>query len=279
MSFQPKTRQKPQTSMKPKENSKNPSQLDPSDKSLVSSQYLVLSLQEIHRKVQENLKDFINKPKDYNERLLDINLIDRNFYRRILPKDFSVVQTEKTQDRFKSIITRGINSKQKEIHRNLIKDLYSHSNLFFEFHRKKVVNLKKAVNGCKNFIEMLDRQGQAKREKNEKERMKALKENDLDAYIELINTTKNSRLLQILKQTDDFLRLIGAKVLVQKGEAETAAEELPEQELTGEKIAESLKVASRAYYQVTHTIQEEVKIQPKGIEGGALKNYQLTGLQ
>jgi hypothetical protein len=109
--------------------------------------------------------------------------------------------------------------------------------------------------------------------------MKALKENDLDAYIELINTTKNSRLLQILKQTDDFLRLIGAKVLVQKGEAETAAEELPEQELTGEKIAESLKVASRAYYQVTHTIQEEVKIQPKGIEGGALKNYQLTGLQ
>lgn len=246
---------------------------------ILSKQYLMLQLKENHRKVQETLKDLISHPKEYSERYLDTNFIDRNFYRRIYPKDFSSIQLEKTQDRFKSIVSKGTNSKQKEVHRNLIKDLYVHSNIFFEFHRKKVVNLRKNVNGCKNFIEILDRQGNAKREKNEKERMKALKENDLDAYIELINTTKNSRLLQILKQTDDFLRLIGAKVLVQKGEAEVAPDEMPERELSGEKIAESLRIASKTYYQVTHTIQEDVKVQPKGIEGGLLKNYQLAGLQ
>ena len=37
------------------------------------------------------------------------------------------------------------------------------------------------------------------RDKEERDRIKALKENDFDAYINLINTQKNSRLLQILE--------------------------------------------------------------------------------
>ena len=278
-SVQNKIRPTPRSEFKIREKPKNEPKSEHSSENLLSKEYLILQVKEKHRKVQESLREYMNTPKESSERILEINLIDRGFYRRILPKDYSSVQTEKIQDRFKSMISRGTSSKQKEIHRNLIKDLFVHSNQFFEFHRKKVVNLKKNVNGCKNYIEMLDRQGQAKREKNEKERMKALKENDMEAYIELVNTTKNSRLLQILKQTDDFLRLIGAKVLVQKGEAETTPEATQEEELNGEKIAESLKVASRTYYQVTHTIQEEVKCQPKGIEGGVLKNYQLSGLQ
>ena len=276
---QHKIRQKSRSENKLREKVKNGTKSEPILENLLSKQYLVLQLKENHRKVQESLRELMPKPKEITERILEINMIDRTSYRRILPKDFTSVQMEKTQDRFNLMISRGVSSKQKEIHRNLIKDLFVHSNQFFEFHRKKVVNLRKGVNGCKNYFEMLDRQGQVKREKNEKERMKALKENDMEAYIELINTTKNSRLLQILKQTDDFLRLIGAKVLVQKGEAETTPLEPLEEELTGEKIAESLRVASRTYYQVTHTIQEVVKCQPKGIEGGVLKNYQLSGLQ
>jgi ATP-dependent helicase STH1/SNF2 len=239
-----------------------------------------MHVREDHRKIREELRDLLPRSKDLSEKMLETSLIDRDSYRRIFAKDHLLVQSEKIQDRFKTMISRGPSAKQKEVHRNLMKDIYHHNLQFFDFHKKKVVNLKKNANGCKNFIEVLDRQGNSKREKNEKERMKALKENDMDAYIELINTTKNSRLLQILKQTDDFLRLIGAKVLVQKGESDNRTEQEEENdELTGEKIAESLRVASRAYYQVTHTIQEEVKIQPKGIEGGALKTYQLQGLQ
>ncbi len=33
------------------------------------------------------------------------------------------------------------------------------------------------------------------------------------------------------------------------------------------------------YYDLTHTIKEEIKHQPKLLEGGELKNYQLVGLQ
>lgn len=270
------SKQKSKSNTKSNKNSKKAEKVN---ENLLAHQNLLLQLNPRHRKVRQELIDLLPKTKDLSDQILETTFLERSFYHRIPAKDHVQIQREKLQDRFKTIISRGVNSKQKEVHRTLIKDIYMHTLQFFEFHRKKVVNLRKSVNGCKNFIEVLDRQGNAKKEKNEKERMKALKENDMDAYIELVNNTKNSRLLQILKQTDDFLRLIGAKVLVQKGETDQAPDEQPSEELSGEKIAESLRVASRTYYQVTHTIQEEVKVQPKGIEGGTLKIYQLQGLQ
>lgn len=48
--------------------------------------------------------------------------------------------------------------------------------------------------------------------------MKALKDNDMDAYINLINTQKNSRLMQILEQTHKYLEQLGSKVCLQKNE-------------------------------------------------------------
>lgn len=43
------------------------------------------------------------------------------------------------------------------------------------------------------------------RDRQERDRIKALKDNDMDAYINLINTQKNSRLMQILEQTHKYL--------------------------------------------------------------------------
>lgn len=40
----------------------------------------------------------------------------------------------------------------------------------------------------------------------------------MDAYINLISTQKNSRLMQILEQTDKYLRQLGSKVTLQKNE-------------------------------------------------------------
>jgi SWI/SNF-related matrix-associated actin-dependent regulator of chromatin subfamily A member 2/4 len=44
------------------------------------------------------------------------------------------------------------------------------------------------------------------RDRQERDRIKALKDNDMDAYINLINTQKNSRLMQILEQTHKYLQ-------------------------------------------------------------------------
>ncbi len=58
------------------------------------------------------------------------------------------------------------------------------------------------------------------RDKQERDRIKALKDNDMDAYINLINTQKNSRLMQILEQTHKYLQQLGTKVVIQKKENE-----------------------------------------------------------
>jgi len=52
------------------------------------------------------------------------------------------------------------------------------------------------------------------RDKQERDRIKALKDNDMDAYINLINTQKNSRLMQILEQTHKYLQQLGSKVVL-----------------------------------------------------------------
>lgn len=59
------------------------------------------------------------------------------------------------------------------------------------------------------------------KDKEERDRIKALKDNDFDAYINMINTQKNSRLLQILEQTHKYLEQLGAKVNLQKLEHQT----------------------------------------------------------
>ena len=130
------------------------------------------------------------------------------------------------------------------------------------------------------------------KDKEERDRIKALKDNDFDAYINMINTQKNSRLLQILEQTHNYLEQLGAKVNLQKldhhnkkkkmlgqkatgvageqpgsdGEDEGASDDhadeaKPAEEDKGEenipeneRIKMNLKNSSKIYYSITHTV-------------------------
>jgi ATP-dependent helicase STH1/SNF2 len=143
--------------------------------------------------------------------------------------------------------------------------------------------LRKLANNVRGHLDWKDRQELSRKEKNEKERLKALKANDIDAYIDLINNTKNNRLLEILHQTDKFLRELGAKVKLQKGEIKSEQDDevgkSEDEDVNNEHIAESFKNSSKMYYNITHTVHEEIKEQPEGLDGGILKNYQLIGLQ
>ena len=44
------------------------------------------------------------------------------------------------------------------------------------------------------------------------------------------------------------------------------------------KIKENLRNSSKIYYQITHSVKEEIKEQPHLLSGGSLKPYQLHGL-
>ena len=230
------------------------------------------------------MKEEINRDKSHV--CLEAALLDREFYtRKQLTQDLKTKQELKMAAKCEQAMRNGHEQKKKNKENQFLADLLNHHREFFDFHRKKHVFyiqafIKRNMVGGKSYLEMVDRQEQFKKEKNDKERLKALKDNNIEIYIDLLNNTKNDRLLNILEQTDTFLRQLGAKVLIQKGEGNENDDSLLADEHTGAyNVAESLRTSSKMYYQLTHTIHEEIKQQPKSLEGGILTSYQLIGLQ
>lgn len=116
------------------------------------------------------------------------------------------------------------------------------------------------------------------------ERLKLLRSNDEQAYLNLLENTKNERLLQLVRQTDNYLMQIGAQVEQQRDADERVigadahdafAEELGE---TGDVPLDAMRRRRDLYYTVTHAVQEEVG-QPSIMVHGKLKGYQVEGLK
>ena len=87
------------------------------------------------------------------------------------------------------------------------------------------------------------------------------------SYLALVEEEKKSKIRELLSQTNKFLKELGAKVLVQKG----AMQEDNIEEANG-KEEESLKdifqSSNTVYYNLTHTIKEDIRTQPSILEGG-----------
>ena len=89
-------------------------------------------------------------------------------------------------------------------------------------------------------------------------RLKALKEQDMKTYFKLVEMEKNNKIKELLSQTDRFLKELGAKVMIQKGNTqddndEVAAEEKKEQDDT---LETNFNNSNRVYYNLTHTVKE-----------------------
>ena len=63
-------------------------------------------------------------------------------------------------------------------------------------------------------VALLDKRECEKKDRPEKERVKALKNQDYSVYVDLIKESKNQRILEILKSTDEFLKHLGARILL-----------------------------------------------------------------
>lgn len=138
---------------------------------------------------------------------------------------------------------------------------------------------------------------EAKRvERLAKERLKALKNDDEDAYLALLGDAKNSRIGHLLKQTDQYLETLAAAVVEQQNEGvdkDQLANEMPfEQEegpaneamfgarrQDGEEEGAESKAGKVDYYAIAHKTQEKVTAQASILTGGTLKDYQIKGLQ
>ncbi|KAG7193895.1 RSC chromatin remodeling complex ATPase component [Scheffersomyces spartinae] len=146
--------------------------------------------------------------------------------------------------------------------------------------RNKRISIGKFVT---NFHAQTEKDELRKLEKTAKQRLQALKANDEEAYIKLLDQTKDHRITHLLKQTNQFLDTLaqqvrdqqaelGADIPLLENDKGAKPEEIKEDSV--EELREKID-----YYQVAHRIKEEVKVQPSILVGGKLKDYQLKGLQ
>ncbi len=172
--------------------------------------------------------------------------------------------------------------KESAIHRKQIRVITNHSANVREnsqLIRNKIANLSKTAI---QYHIQIEKEEQRKLEKTAKQRLQALKANDEEAYIKLLDQTKDTRLTHLLKQTNAFLDSLAQAVKVQQAEVRDEdnfreGSLLTESHHGGEDDDEEKEKID--YYKVAHRVHEEIKVQPSILVGGTLKEYQIKGLE
>ncbi|GMF99888.1 unnamed protein product [[Candida] boidinii] len=160
----------------------------------------------------------------------------------------------------------------------------SNESLNFRSSRKeKFLKLGKQLN---NFHAATEKEEQRRIERNAKQRLQALKANDEEAYIKLLDQTKDTRITHLLKQTNSFLASLTQAVkdqqksthekIVEVGHVDRA-DGVGGVRKTDSQLDESDD--SVDYFAVAHRITEKIDKQASILVGGTLKEYQLRGLE
>ncbi|KAH9921336.1 SNF2 family N-terminal domain-containing protein [Fomitopsis serialis] len=149
----------------------------------------------------------------------------------------------------------------------------------------RIVRLGKAVLSLHSHTE---KEEQKRIERISKERLKALKADDEEAYMKLIDTAKDTRITHLLRQTDTYLDSLTQAVMEQQEDVPLpdVGSSMYEDDPTSEATFGAQKFDNEGedkgkldYYAVAHRLKERITKQPAMLIGGTLKDYQLKGLQ
>ncbi|EFC47285.1 SWI/SNF-related matrix-associated actin-dependent regulator of chromatin [Naegleria gruberi] len=181
-------------------------------------------------------------------------------------KNRSTKPKEKNTNKSKKAILADLIAKKKKIKEAFKNDI-----------KKPVDKINKDLT---QFFEKKAKAEKEKKAKAEKARLKALKENDEEAYFKLLEQTKEGRLTELLKQTDSCLKSLGASLVSERdGDAEVVEFDQEEDGEKGGSLFKKFLLNQNNYYKVAHRLVEKVEKQPTILKGGDLKAYQIQGLQ
>ncbi|KAH3665671.1 hypothetical protein OGAPHI_003859 [Ogataea philodendri] len=186
-------------------------------------------------------------------------------------------------------ITHALYNQQKTMtalsKRNMLEErqanILSVSDDYKKYLSSRKDKLSRIARGVHNFHAQTEKEEQRRVERNAKQRLQALKANDEEAYIKLLDQTKDTRITHILRQTTGFLRTLIESVKVQQRDTQehmvhyrrAESEEAPVDEQDEEERENA------DYYSVAHRVQEKIEKQPSILVGGTLKEYQIRGLE
>ena len=217
---------------------------------------------------------------------------DRVGFRRFKKQTLRDARVTETIERDQKV-NRDQRAKQK--HLDHLTDLANHARNLEVAHRAHTAKFQRLGKSLLKFHVDAEKEEQRRVERVSKERLRALRADDEEGYLALIDTAKDTRITHLLRQTDAFLDSLATAVVAQQNDAQNlttpraAAIPAPEAMLVDESVDEGRfgavpVFAEEAkdkvdYYNVAHRIKEKITEQPKMLIGGELKSYQLKGLE
>lgn len=216
----------------------------------------------------------------------------KNFHRtkRYAKKDVRLLEREEKRKK------QEIDDKRKKKMNEYIRVVMAHREEFLRFHKTKRQDCIKLARALKQRFDDIDVRKQREETKTEARRLQALRENDMDSYLKLVQDTKNDRLKYLINETDTYINAINLMIQQQRqdgtlplsNEKNDKVEEDMQVDAGGEVVKKAIAIptaasvdessVSKKYMTATHRVSETIS-QPVMLKGGDLKEYQLSGVQ
>ncbi|KAK0543427.1 ATP-dependent DNA helicase Snf21 [Tilletia horrida] len=226
--------------------------------------------------------------------------LDRTAFRRFKKQTLRDARmTEQLERKQRADREKRVQSK----HHEYLASICNHGQSLIAAHRNAQAHSQRIGKLVLKLHADTEKEEQRRIERIAKERLNALKADDEEAYLKLIDTAKDTRIAHLVRQTDAYLDSLAQAVQAQQNDdvhADAIAAEraglgpLPSEMTANQEIGVAVdetmfgarKDADIAddkgkvdYYSVAHRITERVPEQPSILVGGKLKEYQLKGLQ
>ena len=106
----------------------------------------------------------------------------------------------------------GYEIRKKTKHKEFISEILQHARDFLDFHKKAGNQRRKKANLVRSHFEKKEKTEIQQEEKNDKEKLKMLRNLQFEEWLKDINLKKQSRLTEILLKTQQYLESLGAKI-------------------------------------------------------------------
>ncbi|KAL1920671.1 uncharacterized protein VTP21DRAFT_1048 [Calcarisporiella thermophila] len=207
--------------------------------------------------------------------------VDRAAYRRMKKQSLrdarlaEKLERQQRQDREK---------REKQRHMSRLTRILQHGREMQTVHRAHQARLGKLGRAVLNYHAHVEKEEDKRNRRTQEERLRALRNDDEEAYLKLIDRTKDTRINQLLEQTDQYLFSLSQAVIAQQNDKMHLEKSGDTDELMPDESSIALEEETEGekkldYYTIAHRISEPIKSQPSMLVGGTLKEYQLKGLQ
>ncbi|KAJ1561494.1 hypothetical protein HK405_003767, partial [Cladochytrium tenue] len=197
---------------------------------------------------------------------------DRHLYRRTRR---IVYREAKETELFEQ--TQRSERERRELQKmaDYLQSIVSHGREMVLFHRNQQARVQRLGYMVLKFHQAAEKEEQKRAQRMAQERLNALKANDEEAYLKLLDQAKDTRITHILSKTAQYLDNLSAAVLTQQNSITDETVHYEDDTLQESAADEG----NKDYYTVAHRIREKVTEQSSLLVGGRLKDYQVKGLQ